>query len=166
VDLGSGLPAAEAQQVRLSIAEIGAMAREAVRVVLPEGTKVSGAYVADRDVIFDDVRTLMAFGYDSTTVHPRLVPSAVTEGNTIELFAECDSGGMKPCTKFGDRVVVRMQPISTSDRSAKVMVMVSWADRSGGAGRAIRVGFARELYFERAADGTWRFSGFGKTIVG
>lgn len=164
-----------AQQRPLTVIELGQMAKEVVRVVVPPDEAMSGVRIANRGVVFDYSQTLAAFGLDTATPRAAFLRTVAIEDGSEGLLADCNSLGSKPCAKLGNRVYVRLSPVTIGDTTAKLLVVVSWVDRPSNRASlpsqtakqwSFLVGFAREIYLKKTAAGVWTFNGLGATITG
>lgn len=156
-------PSAAAQRQSLPPSEIAQIADEALRVVLPPESSLSGVPVASRQLAFDFERTLTAFGASPGADTALRLARPVTPASR-SVLSDCSQMDKKPCASLGWRAYVWIEPVSVTDSNAVVRANVNWADRrstpfipsSPAAGTGFLTGFSTKLHLVRTAGGRWR----------
>lgn len=165
----------KAQESRITPKEIAQIADEVLRTLMPPGQFVSRVEVSKRGVFFDHVRTLAAFGQQASTVEAvrtLRLQSPVLPGSRA-MLNDCTQTKLKSCAGLGWAVYVWLEPIFISRSDAEVRANVFWPDRGAASfqegvspsGRAYLVGYSMNMILTRAADGSWKLSKQGKTLV-
>lgn len=155
----------EAQQPRLTPAEIGQIVDAAVQGVIPPEKRLTRLTVAERGIRFDFERTMEAFGHpnDAEVVSSLGLRSPVTVG-TRELLTDCDQFGTKPCSLLGHEAYMYLEPISITDSTALAWLSVAWAESVSQ--RTFLTGFSTQVNLSRSGSGAWKFVRAGLTAVG
>lgn len=164
-----------AQQARLAPTAVGQIIDEVLGELFPLGKSVSRIPVTQREIFLDHARTIAAFGHDAAQTIPssgRPLQAAVKSG-TKDLLEDCSQVIFKPCQKLGWSVYVSIEPVSISTSEALVRAYVVWPDRGSATfeeavppkGRALLVGYLKEIQLARSPDADWKFVKQGRTIV-
>lgn len=159
-------------QEPLSVSEVSRLADEALKAVLPPDAELSRVSVAHRTIHFDYETTLRAFGH-SPTMPSRLDMSVPARLVDKSVLADCGGFEAYSCKRLGWGIYAAVEPLSLSDKEAKVVVHVIWGDRGQTpfdravtpTGRAIRVGFSTELFFVKTPGNGWELAKEGVTIA-
>lgn len=161
----------DAQQALRTPREIAQIIDAALQGVIPPEKQLADRTVAERGVRFDYQRTMAAFGYtgDLASLSSFGLRSTVTSG-TKELLSDCDQSGFNPCTRLGRAAYVNLQPMSSTDSTAIVVLHVVWATTLDSgvkdpATRTFMSAFSTEVYLARSGAGAWTFVRTGKTAV-
>jgi hypothetical protein len=157
-------------QGQLSAVEVRQIVDNALEVVLPRDTRLSGVSVEQRNIYFDHAKTLDAFGLAPTVPLGQLPLQRPVEDATPDLLEDCSGFGRIFCTQLGQGVYVSVSPASNRRTASELTVWVHvwWTTRSADQPpdeHVRRMGFSSELFFARSPSGSWEFIRTGRTAV-
>lgn len=155
---------AHAQSPHLTAPEVAQIANEALRIVVPADTTLTGMSVSTRGIAFNVRGSLAAFGA------PMSGDTAVRFDRPVDLVSDsalrgCSQGTPLPCAALGSRVYVSIAPAGVTSSDAHVRVLVLWATRRPYAADSAQArlsylgGFLATIHLVRNAVGAWAFKG-------
>lgn len=151
---------ASAQDRKLTVKDVGHIADEALRAMLPPDTTLTGISVAKRGIAFDARGTLDAFGFKDTAVTSLVLTRSVLFA-TGSVTRDCSQVMPLPCAALGERAFVTISPLSVTPSRAHIRVTVAWATPvrigadSSPPRRALLSWYSLTVYVVRTADGRW-----------